>query len=169
MDFGVRERLPTDAATGVLSDRLIRLRGVKSRRLYPDTLRLIRYVDPDTAKQLKFLTNNLTLPAPTIALLYRKRWRIELFFKWIKQHLHIKAFFGTTPNAVKTQLWAAVIVFVLIVRLKHRHQLSQDANEIFQILSVTILEKTPVFQLFSEIRQRDDECENRNQLPLFEL
>jgi hypothetical protein len=168
LDFGVRERRPADAVAGVVSDRLIRLRGPKSRRLYPDTLRLIRYVDPETGKRLKFLTNNLILPAATIALLYRKRWRIELFFKWVKQHLHIKAFFGTTPNAVKTQLWAAVIVFVLIVKMKHHYQLAQDANEIFQILSVTILEKTPVFKLFSEIRQRVDDGENRNQLLLFE-
>ena len=168
LDFGVRERRPADAAAGVISDRIIRLRGPKSRKLYPDTLRLIRYVDPETGKRLKFLTNNLTLPAGTIALLYRRRWRIELFFKWIKQHLHVKAFFGTTPNAVKTQLWAAVIVYVLIVKLKHRCQLAQDANEIFQILSVTILEKTPVIKLFSEIGKRTVEIENHNQLSLFE-
>jgi hypothetical protein len=168
LDFGVRESRPADAAAGVIRDRLIRLRGPKSRKLYPDTLRLIRYADPETAKRLTFLTNNLTLPAATVALLYRKRWRIELFFKWVKQHLHVKAFFGTTPNAVKTQLWAAVIVFVLIVKLKHRCQLDQDANEIFQILSVTILEKTAVFELFSEIRRREGEGENHNQLSLFE-
>ncbi len=117
---------------------------------------------------MAFLTNNLLLPAATIALLYRKRWRIELFFKWVKQHLHVKAFYGVTPNAVKTQLWAAVIVYVLIVKLKHRYQLPQDANEIFQILSVTILEKTPVFELFSEIRRRNGEHENANQLNLFD-
>ena len=168
MAFGVRERRVVDATAGIVSDRLIRLRGPKSRRLYPDTLRLIRFIDPQTGRRLKFLTNHLTLPAATIALLYRKRWRIELFFKWIKQHLHIKAFFGTTPNAVKTQLWAAVIVFVLIAKLKHRHQLTQDANEMFQILSVTILEQTPVFELFSEIRQCGREDENCNQLSLFE-
>jgi IS4 transposase len=168
MDFGVRERLAIDAASGVRSDRLIRLRGPKSRKLYPDTLRLIVYVDPETGKRLKFLTNNLLLDAATIALLYRRRWRIELFFKWIKQHLHIKAFFGTTPNAVKTQLWAAVIVYVLVVKLKHRYQLPQEANEIFQILSVAILEKTPVFELFSEINRHPSEDGNRNQLTLFD-
>ena len=167
MDFGVRRRLGVDAASGVRSDRLIRLRGPKSRKLYPDTLRLIRYVDPETGKRLSFVTNNLLLAAAIIALLYRKRWRIELFFKWIKQHLHIKAFFGTTPNAVKTQLWAAVVVYVLVVKLKHRYQLRQDTNEIFQILGVAILEKTPVFELFSEIKQRCPEIENRNQLMLF--
>lgn len=168
MDFGVRKRLAADPAGGVTSDRLIRLRGPKSRGLYPDTLRMIRYVDPKTGKRLKFLTNNLVLAAATIALLYRKRWRIELFFKWVKQHLHVKAFFGATPNAVKTQLWAAVIVYLLVVRLKHRYQLPQDANEIFQILSVTILEKTPVFELFSDVRQHAGDDENPKQLSLFE-
>jgi hypothetical protein len=167
MDFGVRERRPIDASAGIQSDRLIRLRGIHSRKLYPDTLRLIRYVDPETGKRLTFLTNNLTLAAATVALLYRKRWRIELFFKWVKQHLHIKAFFGTTPNAVKTQLWAAVIVYVLVVKLKHRYQLPQDANKTFQILSLTILEKTPIFELFSEFRQRQEEHENCKQLTLF--
>lgn len=150
------------------SDRLIRLRGPKSSKLYPDTLRLIRYVDPETGKRLSFLTNNLLLAAAVVALLYRKRWRIELFFKWVKQHLHIEAFFGTSPNAVKTQLWAAVIVYVLVVKLKHRYQLPQDANEIFQILSVTILEKTPVFELFSEIKRPITDEENSKQLTLFD-
>jgi hypothetical protein len=167
LDFGVRRRNAADLSTGVVSDRHVRLRGPKSRRLYPDTLRLIRYVDPETGKRLKFLTNNLTLPAATVALLYRKRWRIELFFKWVKQHLHVKAFFGTTPNAVKTQLWAAVIVFVFVVRLKHQYQLAQEANEILQILSVTILEKTPVFELFSEVRRQSAKDEDANQLSLF--
>ena len=167
LDFGVRRRDAADPSAGVVSDRHVRLRGPKSRRLYPDTLRLVRYADPETGRRLKFLTNNLTLPAATVALLYRKRWRIELFFKWVKQHLRVKAFFGTTPNAVKTQLWAAVIVFVLVVKLKHRYQLPQEANEILQILSVTILEKTPVFELFSEVRRQSTQDENANQLSLF--
>jgi Transposase DDE domain/Domain of unknown function (DUF4372) len=168
MDFGVRQRLAVDPSSGVQSDQLIRLRGPKSRKLYPDTLRLIRYVDPETGKKLKFLTNNLLLAAAVIALLYRKRWRIELFFKWIKQHLHIKCFFGTTPNAVKTQLWAAVIVYVLVVKLKHRYQLPQEANEIFQILGMALFEKTPVFELFSEFARRSTKDEDRNQLKLFD-
>jgi Transposase DDE domain/Domain of unknown function (DUF4372) len=170
MDFGIRRRLAVPPlATGVRSDRLIRLRGPKSRRLYPGTLRLVRYVDPDTHQRLAFLTNHLALDAASIALLYRKRWRIELFFKWVKQHLHVKAFFGTTPNAVKTQLWVAVIVYVLVVKLKHRYQLPQDLNELLQILSVTILEKTPVSELFSEFRRQNAEEQNRNQLTLFNL
>jgi hypothetical protein len=169
LDFIVRRRLPADRAAGIINDRLIRLRGPKSKTLYPDTLRLIRYVDPDDGKRLRFVTNNLTLPAATIALLYRKRWRIELFFKWIKQHLHIKAFYGTTPNAVKLQLWTAVIVYVLIVRSKHHYGLPHQTNEIMQILSVTIFEKTPVFELFSEINACPDGRDNHNQLMLFDL
>jgi hypothetical protein len=169
LDCGVRERLPIAAGTGVRSDRLIRLRGPKSRWRYPDTLRLIHYVDPETGRRLRFLTNNTMLDAGTVALLYRKRWKIELFFKWIKQHLHIKAFFGTSPNAVKAQMWAAVIAYVLVVRLKHRHGISRDTNEILQILSVTILEKTPVIELFSKIGPCSDDETSANQLPLFEL
>jgi uncharacterized protein DUF4372/DDE family transposase len=169
MDYRVLTRRDVDSASGVRSDRLIRLRGPKSRRLYPDTLRLVGYVDPEKHKRLRFMTNNLTLDAPTIALLYHKRWRIELFFKWIKQHLHIKAFFGTTPNAVKTQLWVAVIVYVLTVKLKHRYQLPQDLNKVLQILSVTILEKIPIYQLFSEVRPTNVINEFRNQLMLFDI
>ena len=169
LDYGIRERRSADATRGVRSDRLIRLRGPKSQWRYPDTLRLIRYVDPQTGRGLRFLTNNLTLDAATVALLYRKRWQIELFFRWVKQHLHIKAFFGTTPNAVKTQLWAAVIAYVLVVRLKHRHGLAQETNEILQILSVTILEKTPIFELFSQVRQPFEDDQNRNQLALFDI
>jgi hypothetical protein len=169
IDFGVRKRQPVDAISGVVSDRFIRLRGPKSRDLYPDTLRLIRYVDPETGKRLKFLTNHLMLAAATIALLYRKRWRIELFFKWVKQHLHVKAFFGTTPNAVKTQLWVAVMVYVLVHRLKHVHGLSQNPNEILQILGVTLFEKMPIKQVFSEMQNKNHENEDRNQLQLFEF
>ena len=167
LDAGVRERLPVTPGGPVTSDRLVRLRGVKSRRLYPDTLRVVRYVDPQTGKRLKFLTNNLTLDAPTIALLYRKRWRIELFFKWAKQHLHIKAFFGVTPNAVKTQGWIAVIVYVLVVKLKHRYQLPQELNEIVQVLGLTLSEKVPVFELFSRTGTQYSDGIDRNQLMLF--
>jgi len=169
MDFRVIERREVITETGVRSDRLIRLRGPKSRTLYPDTLRLVGYVDPQTNKRFMFLSNHLTLDAPTIALLYRRRWRIELFFKWVKQHLHIKAFFGTTPNAVKSQLWIAVIVYVLVVKLKHRYELRQDLNEVLHILSLMILEKIPVYRLFSEVRTTDGSNEDRNQLLLFEI
>ena len=168
LTYRVRHRGQCDLPAGIRSDRFIRLRGPKSRKLYPDTLRLIRYVDPGTGKRLRFLTNHLTLRAATIAMLYRKRWRIELFFKWIKQHLHIKAFFGTTPNAVKTQLWIAVMVYVLVLRLKHRHQLHQEANEILQILSVALFEKTLIFQFFSETSKRIIADQEPKQLTLFE-
>jgi IS4 transposase len=167
MDARVRQRLAVTPGGPVTSDRLVRLRGPKSRRLYPDTLRLVRYVDPQDGRRLTFLTNQLTLDPLTVALLYRKRWRIELFFKWVKQHLHIKAFFGVTPNAVKTQVWIAVIVYVLVVRLKHRHQLSRELNEILQVLSVTLSEKVPVFELFSQTGAQLSEGVDRNQLPLF--
>lgn len=169
MHARVQERLPVQADSGVRCDRLIRLRGPKSRHRYPDTLRIIHYVDPETGLRLRFLTNNLTLDAATIALLYRKRWRIELYFKWIKQHLHIKAFFGTSPNAVKTQLWAAVIVYVLVVKLKHRYHLPQETNTILQILSVTILQKTSISEQFSPEASHIDDQQAANQLPLFDL
>lgn len=169
MDYRIIGRRPTEPEGAVRGDRLVRLRGPKSRTLYPDTLRRVRYVDPETHKRFTFLTNHLALEAATVALLYRKRWRIELFFKWVKQHLHIKAFFGTTPNAVKAQLWIAVMVYVLTVKLKHRYQLRQDLNEVLQILSLTVLEKTPVLQLFSEARWASEPEPFRNQLLLFEL
>jgi len=169
MDYRVRERLPVEPQGPIQRDCLIRLRGPKSRKLYPDTLRRIRYVDPETGKRLTFLTNHLSLDGLSIALLYRKRWKIELLFKWMKQHLHIQAFFGTTPNAVKTQLWIAVMAYVLIHRLKHQHVLRQTPNEIAQILSVMILEKTPINQAFLEIEQQTAGDENRNQLKLFDF
>jgi len=169
MDARVRRRLRVEPGGPVKRDQLIRLRGPKSRTLYPDTLRRIRYIDPDTGKRLSFLTNHLTFDALSIALLYRKRWKIELLFKWMKQHLHIKAFFGTTPNAVKTQLWIAVMVYVLIHLLKHRQGLRQTPNEIAQILSVMAFEKTPIDQVFSEIQPKNDEDQNRNQLMLFDF
>jgi hypothetical protein len=169
MDFGIRHRRPVTPGQPVRSDWLIRLRGPRSRTLYPDTLRRVRYVDPDDGKRLVFLTNHLTLGPRTVALLYRKRWRIELFFKWVKQHLHIKAFFGTTPEAVKTQLWIAVITYVLVSRLKHRYGLPQTLNEIFQVLGVTILEKMPVNELFCEVGRTADDGEDHNQLRLFEF
>lgn len=168
MDAGVRQRLPVTPGGPVTSDRLVRLRGIKSRRLYPDTLRVIRYIDPETKKRLKFLTNHLTLDALTIALLYRKRWRIELFFKWAKQHLHIKAFFGTSLNAVTAQIWIAVMVYVMVVRLKHRFQLSQELNEIFQVLGMSLSEKVPVFELFLPTGVQDFKGHDRKQLSLFD-
>ena len=169
MDFGIRRRLEVPADSPISSDRLIFLRGPKSRQLYPDTLRLICYRDPETGKRLAFLTNNLDLEPLTVALLYQMRWQIELFFKWIKQHLHIKAFFGTSANAVQSQLWIAIIAYLLVVRLKHRYELPQELNDLLQILSVTLIEKTPVFQLFDVNNTTLTADHDRNQLSLFDF
>lgn len=169
MDYRIRERREVRSGGPVTHDQLIRLRGPKSRKFYPDTLRRIRFIDPDKGKRLTFLTNHLTLASENIALLYRKRWKIELLFKWMKQHLHVKAFFGTTPNAVKTQLWIAVMIYVLVHRLKQRYGLTQTPNEIAQILSVTICEKTLINKAFFESQEQIAESENRNQLKLFDF
>jgi hypothetical protein len=169
MDCRVRSRLEVEPGGAVRRDHLIRLRGVKSRTLYPDTLRRIRYIDPRTGKRLSFLTNHLTIDALSIALLYRKRWQIELLFKWMKQHLRIKAFFGTTANAVKTQLWIAVIVYVLVHLLKARRGLPQTPNQIMQVLSVMIFEKTLINEVFSELPSQNTEDHNHKQLSLFEF
>jgi IS4 transposase len=169
LDYVIRRRHRVAPDGPVRWDRLVRLRGPKSRRLYPDTLRLVRYVDPDTGKRFIFLTNHQGLAPRTVALLYRKRWRIELFFKWIKQHLHIEAFFGTSDNAVQTQIWIAVIAYVLIVRLKHRYQLQQDPHEIMQVLKLMSMEKKPVSVLFSDLRREQKIDDDPNQLRLFDL
>jgi DDE family transposase/uncharacterized protein DUF4372 len=169
MKFRVTRRLAPDPQSGIVRDRLIRLTGQTSRRLGAWTLRLIRYVDPASGKRLTFLTNHLTLDAWQVALLYRKRWKIELLFKWMKQHLHVKAFFGTTPNAVKSQLWIAVITLVLIHRLKHRLGLRQTPNEIAQILSVTLCEKTQINQAFLDDVEQNAPMQDRNQMMLFGL
>jgi IS4 transposase len=170
MKFRVTRRLPADPGRGVIRDRLIRLTGQTTRTLAAGwTLRLVRYVDPSTGRRLTFLTNHLTLDAWQVALLYRKRWQIELLFKWMKQHLHIKAFFGTTSNAVKAQLWIAVITLVLIHRLKHRLGLRQTPNDIAQILSVTLCEKTPINQAFLDEVEQNATVQDRNQMMLFGL
>ncbi len=168
IDFTLLQRQPVTPGAGVTSDHLVRLRGVKSAKRYPDTLRIIRYRNPDDGKRFVFLTNNLLLDAAVIAMLYRQRWQIELFFKWLKQHLRIKAFFGTTPNAVTIQIWSAVIAYVLLLRLKQHYALPQDLNTILDVLSLTPLEKTPVFELFHRSEAQDSGHDDRNQLNLFE-
>jgi hypothetical protein len=167
MDFCVRARQRGAPGGPVLFDQLIRLRVYRTRKRYPDTLRRIGYRDPETGRKFVFLTNQQLLPAELIALLYRKRWQIELFFKWIKMHLRIKAFFGRSPNAVATQVWAAVIVFVLVLRFRQRHKLVQSPNEIMSILSAMILEKTPINELFCEISTQFEDPHDHNQLSLF--
>jgi hypothetical protein len=143
---------PVDRASGVICDQIVRLEVRLSIKRYPGRLRRVRYRDPETGKSLVFLTNNFALPPKTIADLYRCRWQIELFFKWIKQHLRIKSFFGTTENAVKTQIWIAVCVYVLIAIIKKRLALDASLYTILQLISVTAFEKIPLDQL---LRQAD--------------
>jgi hypothetical protein len=158
---------PVDKAKGVQADQIIKLRGFYARKDYPDRLRRIRYFDPEKKKRLIFLTNNFTLPAFVVAELFRCRWKIELFFKWIKQHLRIKAFYGTSENAVKTQIWIAITIYVLVAIAKKRLNLEVSLYTILQILSVSLFEKTPLFQLFSQIQQQETKDDSSNQLELF--
>ncbi len=140
---------PSNKATGLLFDQTVVLTGFDSQREYPTVLRRSGYRDPDTGKTLVFLTNNFTVAALLITQLYRSRWKIELFFKWIKQHLRIKAFYGTSENAVKTQIWIAIAVYVLIAIIKKQLHLSQSPYAILQISSVTLFEKMPILQAFA--------------------
>ena len=135
---------PVDKSTGVRSDQTVILSSFESASVYPDPLRKVSYYDAETNKRLKFLTNNFTLPALTIAHIYKQRWQVELFFKWIKQHLRIKAFYGTSENAVKTQIWIAVSVYVLVAIVRKRLGLEASLYQILQILSLTLFEKTPI-------------------------
>ncbi len=141
---------PVDKSTGLRCDQDIRLTGAKSAEEYPQYLRRIKYVDPKTGKRLVFLTNHFVLDALTIAKLYKRRWQVELFFKWIKQHLRIKSFFGTSENAVKTQVWIAISIYVLVAIVKKELKLKQSMHAILQILSLNLFEKTSIFSLFSE-------------------
>ena len=160
--------MPVDKSTGVQCDQIVLLKGHYAKKDYPEKLRRIRYFDSKNNKTLVFLTNNFTLPALTIADLYRCRWQVELFFKWIKQHLRIKAFYGTTQNAVKTQIWIAISVYVLVAILKKTLKLDQTLYTILQILSLTLFEKTPVFQVLSNINYKDQDVYISNQLNLFD-
>ena len=169
LHFSQRETRAVDKTTGLRSDYTIVLRGVKSSQLYPDTLRRIRFYDAEHQRAFTFLTNNFVLPALTIAQLYRYRWQVELFFKWIKQHLRIKAFYGTTTNAVKTQIWIAICVYVLVAILKKELKLERTLYEILQILSVTLFEKTPIFQALSTTNFPNSDDVIPNQLTLFDL
>jgi hypothetical protein len=159
---------PVDRATGVHSDQIIRLYGFYSKQSYPERLRRIRYFDAEHGRWLVFLTNNFTLPALTIAQLYRCRWQVELFFKWLKQHLRIKAFYGTSENAVKTQLWIAVAVYVLVAIVKKRLQLEASLYTVLQILSVSLFEKLPLDQALAVSRGSGIAGDPGNQLNLFE-
>jgi hypothetical protein len=154
---------------GLRSDQAIRLTGPKSSEYYPERLRRIHYVDTELNKRFFFLTNNFNLSALTIARLYKLRWQVELFFKWIKQHLRIKAFYGTTPNAVKTQVWIAISVYVLVAILKKEHELEASMYEILQVLGVMLFEKTPVKSLFADDYYNFSKSSPDNQLNLFNI
>jgi len=158
---------PVDKSTGVLSDQTVILSSMESATAYPDPLRKVSYFDPERSKRLKFLTNNFTLPARTIADIYKQRWQVELFFKWIKQHLRIKAFYGTSENAVKTQIWIAVSIYVLVAIVRKRLGLEVSLYQILQILSVTLFEKTPILQALQACDSDSNLVDIGNQLILF--
>jgi len=158
-----------DKTTGLISDQTVTLSSFYPARAYPVPLRRIRYIDPDTGKSLVFLTNHFDLPALTITQLYKARWRIELFFKWIKQHLRIKAFYGTSFNAVQTQIWIAITTYLLVAILKKELAIERDLYTILQVLSVSLFEKTPLLQAFSTINAQTMPGACHNQLLLFDL
>ena len=158
----------TDRSTGILCDQTIALDGFYAQQDYPDHLRRIRFKDPETGKTLVFLTNNFTLPATTICALYKSRWQVELFFKWVKQHLRIKRFYGTSENAVKSQIWIAVSVYVLVAIIKKRLHLDASLYTLLQILSVTLFEKMPILQALQGIDDQPENANCNNQLNLFD-
>lgn len=157
----------SDRENGIICDQTIALAGVQTSRHYPEHLRRIRFKDPETGKTLVFLTNQKTLPATTICALYKSRWQVELFFKWIKQHLRIKKFYGTSENAVKTQIWIAVSVYVLVAIVKKRLGLDASLYTLLQILSLTLFEKMPILQALSLAEPTSDDLTLDNQLNLF--
>lgn len=160
---------PVDRSTGVRSDQTVILAALESAKAYPDPLRRVSYFDAKTNKRLRFLTNNFALPALTVAELYRSRWQVELFFRWIKQNLRIKKFYGVSENAVKTQIWIAVSVYVLVAIVRKRLGLEASLYQILQILSVTLFEKTPISQAFQRPDSQELLLVNPNQLILFDL
>jgi IS4 transposase len=160
---------PVDKSRGVRSDQTVILSSFESASVYPDPLRRVRYFDEETDKRLTFLTNNFTLPALTIAGIYKQRWQVEMFFKWIKQHLRIKAFYGTSENAVKTQIWIAVSVYVLVAIVRKGLGLEASLYQILQVLSLTLFEKTPILCALQAIEPDANFTGNANQLILFEF
>jgi len=160
---------PVDTDSGVRSDQTVVLASLESASVYPDVLRKVAYVDAETGKRLVFLSNNFALPAATIAAIYKQRWQVELFFKWIKQHLRIKAFYGTSENAVKTQIWIAVSVYVLVAIVRKKLGIEVSLYQILQVLSLTLFEKTPILRALRQIDSQDDLPCLSNQLNLFSL
>ena len=167
--FKRRYSRPVDKSTGLRCDQTIITTGIDTAKDYPIPLRRICYYDAETGKNLIFIANNFDLPALTIAMLYKDRWQVELFFKWIKQHLRIKAFYGTSANAVKTQIWIAVCVYVLVAILKKRLDLDQSLYTILQFVSVSIFEKTPISEAFTQEFNKIKKSDYDNQLLLFNL
>ncbi len=158
-----------DKATGVLCDQIIRLTNRKTNEKYPDKLRRVKYFNLEMNKKFVFITNNFSLSSTTIANLYKQRWQIELFFKWIKQHLRIKSFYGTSSNAVKTQIWIAVSTFVLLAIVKKRLKIEQSIYTFLKVISISIFEKTPILQLFDDSDYISNNTVVPNQLFLFDL
>ena len=169
MQFYRRSSRPVEHAAGLRSDQTILLTGVRTAERYPDPLRRIHYVDVEKDLRLIFLTNNFLLPALTIAQLYRARWQVELFFRWIKQHLRIKAFYGTSENAVKIQVWVALSVYVLVAIVKKQLGLDMSLYKILQILSITIFEKTPILEDFFNFADESEPLNIWKQLKLFDF
>jgi hypothetical protein len=167
LHFKCIKSLPKDKNNGVLADQIIQLQGFYAYHDYPDKIRRIKFYDPEYNRTLVFLTNNLEFKATDIAQLYKHRWKIELFFKWIKQNLKIKTFWGTSENAVKVQIWIAISVYVLIVIAKKRLRLKQSLYEILQVLSISVFEKTPIRDIFSNPIQQNFKELNANQLNIF--
>ncbi len=157
-----------DINAGVKCDQTVALKGFYSKKDYPEKLRRIKYFDTEKGRSFVFLTNQFTLPAKTIAELYRYRWRVEIFFKWIKQHLRIKRFYGTSENAVKTQIWIAVSTYVLVAIMKKRLKIDLTLYTILQILSITLFEKTPILQALTPDSYKNDITSGHIQLNLFE-
>jgi transposase len=160
---------PVDKSLGLRSDHTVILTAIESVKAYPDALRRVSYFDAETNQRLGFLTNNFALPAITITQIYKCRWQVELFFKWIKQHLRIKAFFGTSENAVKTQIWIAVSVYVLVAIVRKRMSLDSSLYQILQILSLTLFEKTPILQALQGSDSQEESLDPGNQLILFDF
>jgi hypothetical protein len=156
-----------DKITGVRADQVIALKVCRSRRAYPESLRRVSYVDPETKKRLVFLTNLFTIPAKTVADIFKQRWQIELFFKWIKQHLRIKTFYGTSFNTVKTQIWIAVCIYLLVAIVKKRSNLPGSLHTILQILEMNIFEKRPIIQIVNDAYKQELDAVSCNQLNLF--
>ncbi|MBW2063123.1 MAG: IS4 family transposase, partial [Deltaproteobacteria bacterium] len=168
LDYSRRSYRQVDKSTGLRSDQTIILKGPKTSQEYPEPLRRISYFDAETRKRLVFLTNNFTLPPLTISQPYKCRWQVELFFKWIKQNLRIKTFYGTSENAVKTQIWTAISVYVLVAIAKKELNLNRSLSQILQIISITLFEKSPIFQVLTASYNKIIEEAAGNQLTLFD-